>query len=262
MKDAFRLEAEYYDKIWGSADRYEAEAKSLDQILKKHRIHRILDLGCGTGGHCLELAKLSYDMVGLDISETMLGKARERSSKLDVQAEFVLSDMVDAYSSLQNAKITLPFDAAICMGHSLAHVLDDESFSKVLNEMHKVLKQEGIFIFCVRNARHLRDDRIGQIRMDTLINEPDLQLAQLCYNFRDDKSKDILIWNAIWLIKDQGEIDFQIRTHPLRWYRYDDLTEILETHGFILLHAYGDTLGHELFDNDKHETIFMICQKE
>ena len=75
MIDPFRLEAKYYDQIWGSADRYKSEAESLDQILKDHEVHRVLDLGCGTGGHCLELAKLSYDMVGVDISEAMLGKS-------------------------------------------------------------------------------------------------------------------------------------------------------------------------------------------
>jgi SAM-dependent methyltransferase len=261
LTDPFRLEAQYYDKIWGLAKKCKAEADVLNQILKKQGASRILDLGCGTGSHCLELSKLGYDMVGLDISETMLRKAKKKFSE-DVQAEFVLGDMINVYSSLKSAKIALPFDAVICMGYSFAHLVDDESLGETLMEVQKVLKPKGIFIFCVRNAKRLRDDLIRQLRMDTIVNEPGLQLALLCYNFRDNKNPDVLVWNALWLIKDRGKIDFQIRTHPLRWFRYDDSRATLETHRYSVIHTYGDTLGREEFDENTHDTMFMICRKE
>jgi len=261
LTDPFKLEAKYYDKIWGLADRYKAEAKFLNQILKEHKAHRVLDLGCGTGGHCIELAKLGYDIVGLDISELMIEKASEKSSKEGVQISFILGDLTQTCTVLKNANIRLPFDAAISLGYSLAHMLNDQSFEEALDEIRKVLKRDGIFIFCVRNAEHLRDDWMRQIKMDALINEPNLQLALLCFNFRDNKNPDILIWNAIWLIKDQGKIDFQVRTHPLRWFRYDPLKRMLEAHGFVLLHTCGGTLGQEPFDSDKHDTILVICRR-
>ena len=197
LVDPFELEARYYDRIWGLANRYEEEAKFLDETLKKRGAHRILDLGCGTGGHCLKLARLGYDMVGLDVSEAMLRTAREKLSKAGMRAGFVLSDMIEASSSLQSAGITFPFDAVICMGSSLAHLLDDRSFGKALDEIQKVLRQEGTFIFCVRNAEQLRDDLMKQLRMDTIVNEADLQLALLCYNFRDVANPDFLVWNSL-----------------------------------------------------------------
>lgn len=262
LVDPFELEARYYDKIWGSACDYEGEALFLHRILAEHGAHRVLDLACGTGGHCLELAKLGYTVTGLDISRAMSEKAKEKLSKAGIKASFVLGDMKKAYSSLMNSQIALPFDAAICMGNSLAHMLDDRMLDRTLDEVWEVLKQNGVFIFWVKNAEHLRDDRLRQLKTDTIINEQDLQLAILNYNFRDSKNADILIWNALWLIKDHGKIDFQVRTHPLRWFRYDDLRRIVEAHGFRVLRAYGDTLGHEIFDSHKHETIFVTCQKE
>lgn len=262
MIDPFELEASYYDRIWGLADRYERGARFLDPILKKRGAHRILDLGCGTGGHCLKLARLGYDMAGLDISRAMLRRATERFSKVDMRAEFVLSDMIEASSSLQSARITSPFDAVICMGYSLAHMLDDKSFGKALDEIRKILKQEGTFIFCVSNAEQLRDDLMKQLRMETIVNEPDLQLALLCHNFRDATNPDVLVWNSLWLINEHGKIDFQVRTHPLRWFRYDDLKTMLEGHGYSVIHTYGDTLGQEVFDENRHDTILMTCQKE
>lgn len=180
MTDPFRLEAKYYDKIWGLTDTYKAEAKFLDQILEEHKAHRILDLGCGTGGHCIELAKLGYNVVGLDISELMVEKASEKSLKEGVQISFILGDLSQTCTILKNANIRLPFDATISLGYSLAHVLNDQSFEEALDEIGKVLKKDGIFIFCVRNAEHLRDDWMRQIKMGTLVNEPNLQLAPLC----------------------------------------------------------------------------------
>lgn len=264
MKDPFSLEAKYYDKIWGpirNPDLYEEQALFLHQLLEKHGAVRVLDLACGTGGHCLELMKLGHKVVGLDISQAMLERAKQELSEEGLKADFVLSDMKEAYSSLKREKAALPFDAAICMGYSLAHILDDRSLEQTVEEVRKALRQDGVFIFLVRNAKHLRDDLMRQVRMDTLLNELDLQLALLCYNYRDDSNSDVLVWNALWLINDHGKTDFQVRTHRLRWFRYSHLKQVLEDHNFLVISTYGDTLGREEFDEDIHDTILMVCQK-
>lgn len=260
--DSFSLEAKYYDKIWGSDRRYQEETQFLHKMLMKYRAVRILDLACGTGGHYYELVKLGYDVIGLDASETMLEMARKKRSKSDMQSCFILGNMTKAHSILNNAEITLPFDAVICMGYSFAHLTDDKSLIETLDEVRSILKRGGVLIFCVRNAKYLRDDLIRQLRLDTVINEPDLQLALICYNSRDASNPDVLVWNSLWLINEQGRIDFQVRTHHLRWFRYDSLKTILEEHGFSILQTYGDTLGREQFDSSRHDTIYMVCQRE
>jgi len=261
MTDPFSLEARYYDKVWGSDHaRYQSETQFLHKTLMKYGVVRVLDLACGIGGHYLGLAKLGYDVVGLDVSEAMLEEATRKLSEAGMRPCLVLGDMTRAHFVLKDAKILLPFDAIICMGYSFAHLTDDESLLQTLEEARSVLKKEGLLIFCVRNAKQLRDDLIRQLRLDTIVNEPDLQLALLCHNFRDHTNPDILIWNSIWLINEHGKIDFQVRTHPLRWFRYDDLKAMLESHGYSIICTYGDTSGQE-FESNRHDTIFMICQK-
>jgi len=44
------------------------------------RISRILDLGCGTGRHAIEFARRGFDVTGVDFSEAMLTRARERGA--------------------------------------------------------------------------------------------------------------------------------------------------------------------------------------
>jgi hypothetical protein len=148
------------------------------------------------------------------------------------------------------------------MDNSLAHMIEDAMLAETFSEVQKILKQNGVFILSVQNAACLRDDLMRELRVDTILNEPDLHLALLNYNFRDNKNSDILIWNSYWVIRDSGKIDFQVRTHPLRWFQYDALKEMLETHGFLIIQTYGDTQGQEKFDINSHDTICIICRKE
>lgn len=53
---------------------------------------RVLDIGCGTGATTLAIARRAKEAVGVDISEPMLGLARERAAKEESRARFVCAD--------------------------------------------------------------------------------------------------------------------------------------------------------------------------
>jgi len=262
LKDPFELEARYYDKIWGSTCDYSKEAGFLHQIFKDYRVRKVLDMACGIGGHSVELAKLGYRVLGVDVSQKMLELARAKATKAGVGVRFIYGDMTHLSSVLSEENVAFPFDAVLCMGNSLAHLLDEESFRKTLDEISKVLCNGGVLVFWVKNAKLIRDDLINRLMVDSLINEPDLSLALLCYTFRDKADPDILIWNSIYLIKDHGNLDFQVRTHPLKWFRHEKLAEILKSQRFKVIHTYGDTSGQKTFEEEKHDTIFLVCQRK
>src|SRR5215208_7052123 len=71
-----------YDDLYHDKD-YLAEVDLIEQLFKLHGtgpVRRVLDLGCGTGGHAVHLAHRDYEVVGVDRSAEMLERARARAA--------------------------------------------------------------------------------------------------------------------------------------------------------------------------------------
>jgi len=68
----------------------------------------ILDVGCGTGRHAVELARRGFRVTGLDLSAGMLERAREAARTANVQVHWIRADAAD---------FSLPkgFDAVVCL---------------------------------------------------------------------------------------------------------------------------------------------------
>ncbi|MDX2137388.1 MAG: methyltransferase domain-containing protein [Chloroflexota bacterium] len=130
---------------------------------------RVLDVGCGTGRHAVELAKRGLHMTGVDISSGMLTHAQLAAEKAGVQVEWVHSP-ADAYQTTQ------PFDAvySVCEG-ALSLLGADDSFdrdTRVFARMFAALKPGGRALITVLNGmRYLRlysADDIRSGRFDPL----------------------------------------------------------------------------------------------
>ena len=56
------------------------ECDFIEKELKSDKGCRILDIGCGTGRHSIELCKRGYRVTGIDLSDSMLDKAKEKAA--------------------------------------------------------------------------------------------------------------------------------------------------------------------------------------
>ncbi|MCX8108650.1 MAG: methyltransferase domain-containing protein, partial [Verrucomicrobiae bacterium] len=62
--------AEAYDSLYKEKD-YDLEVSLLERLFQEYRagaVHRILDVGCGTGNHAIRLAQRGYQVTGVDQS--------------------------------------------------------------------------------------------------------------------------------------------------------------------------------------------------
>src|SRR3970040_1109243 len=55
----------------------------------------VVDLGCGRGRHAIPLSRRGYRVTGVDLSDKMLGLARERALREGASIEWVREDMRD-----------------------------------------------------------------------------------------------------------------------------------------------------------------------
>ncbi len=113
---------------------------------------KILDVGCGTGRHAINLATKGYkNITAIDLSPGLIRAAEETAKGKNVQVDFRLCDA-------RELPFENEFNAAICLCEGAFGLLENDTENyKVLRAVHKSLKQHGIFILTTLNL--FRDDK-------------------------------------------------------------------------------------------------------
>ncbi|MBN2452921.1 MAG: class I SAM-dependent methyltransferase [Candidatus Omnitrophica bacterium] len=123
----------------GECDFIEAEI-GRDKSLK------IIDIGCGTGRHAIELAKRGYTVTGVDLSESQIARAREKAKEAGVTIDFKKHDAR-----------ALPFDGEfdlaimLCEGGFSLMETDEMNF-EILKSATRAIKSNGKLIFTTLNG--------------------------------------------------------------------------------------------------------------
>ena len=70
----------------------QGEVDFIEQEIGHDRSKTILDVGCGTGRHALELGRRGYHVVGLDLSESLLAQGRKVAQAENLDVTFIACD--------------------------------------------------------------------------------------------------------------------------------------------------------------------------
>lgn len=122
------------------------ECDFIEKELAGDKSLKILDVGCGTGRHAIELAKRGYHVTGIDLSASQLKRAREKAKEQGVEIDFQKQDA-------RNLPFDGVFDLAIMLcegGFSLMET--DEMNFEILKNATKALKSKGRLIFTTLNG--------------------------------------------------------------------------------------------------------------
>ncbi|CAB1063553.1 Methyltransferase type 11 [Olavius sp. associated proteobacterium Delta 1] len=122
------------------------ECDFIEKEIDYSKTIKILDIGCGTGRHSIELSKRGYSVTGIDLSESQLQRAREKASAQSLNIDFQKHDARSPHFS--NA-----FDLAIMLcegGFSLMET--DEMNFLILQNAANALKSKGKLIFTTLNG--------------------------------------------------------------------------------------------------------------
>lgn len=151
------------------------EIDFLVEALQLNKHDRVIDIGCGPGRHCNELARRGYKAFGCDISSTFIDQAIASAvdgasfQRLDAR---VLKDQIHLHGK---------FDVAICLCQGAFGVmLDDSDDLDVLRGAVAVLRPGGLLALSAFNAyfsvRHhteaIFDVRRGVSHERTVLRNP------------------------------------------------------------------------------------------
>lgn len=122
------------------------ECDFIEKELKFDKLLKLIDVGCGTGRHAIELSKRGYAVTGIDLSESQLTLAREKAKSNNLKIDFLKQDA-------RNLPFNNEFDVAIMLCEGGFPLMEtDEMNYEILKNVTKSLKEQGKFIFTTLNG--------------------------------------------------------------------------------------------------------------
>ncbi len=226
MNRPFEDYAFHYDLLYRDKD-YGAETSFIESAFRQHSarpVRSVLDLGCGTGGHAIQLGDRGYAVVGIDASEQMINVAR---SKAEGKADVAFHVMV-----MRNLQLESQFDAAICMFAALGYLTETEDVLGALTSIRRHLREDGLLILDVWNGsavlRLLPENRLkvvenADVRLLRFVRPVLDAFHHVCHDHYR-----LMVMQGDRLVREVNEV------HTMRFFFPQELIHYLGEAGFTL----------------------------
>ncbi len=242
-----------YDRFVNWPARLAAELPFIEQQLQQVGAQRVLDAACGTGQHAIALARRGYEVVGADISAGMIERARRNAAAAGIATRFEVAGFGDLSPRLGN-----DFDALLCLGNSLPHVLTASDLYAALTDFAACLRPGGLLLVQNRNF-----DRVLARRerwMDPQAHrEGDREW--IFVRFYDFEREGMLTFNMVTLRRQAGGGWEQQAVSTRLWpQRSDELVAALAGVSLGHITCYGDMQGAE-FEPQSSPNFIVACRR-
>lgn len=227
------------------------ECNFLEQELGFDKSLSILDVGCGTGRHTIELAKRGYKVTGIDLSENQLQLARKKAAHEKLDIPFLQADA-------RNLPFHAEFDAAImlCEGGFCLMETDEEN-AAILQSIARALKDKAVLIFTTLNGLFPLSQNLNAFYAHANTEDSSTCTStgfDLCA-LRDH--------NTTTFTDDDGEQHTIVSSE--RYYLPTEIRTLLRGLGFTDIEFFGAHLGAFNRENSLTQTDFemlVVAKKE
>jgi SAM-dependent methyltransferase len=134
--------AEFYEQVYAQKD-YASEARAVVDGLQARPGAEILELGCGSGPHARELAKLGMRVHGIDIAPEMIARA--------VPCEGVTLEVADIRSFDAHRQ----FDHVIALFHVMSYQEQNMDLQAAFMTAGRHVRRGGKFLFDFWNGARI-----------------------------------------------------------------------------------------------------------
>lgn len=217
--------ASAYDLLYQEKG-YDRECDFLEEIFAQggHTIRSILDLGCGTGGHALVLARRGYSVTGVDRSSRMVSIAREKARREGLSIEFVESD-------IRELSLNRSFDAVIAMFAVMSYQTRNTDVEALCTAAFRHLHEKGLFVFDCWNGLAVLAERPACRLREVSSGEED-RIIRFTTPMVDAVNQTVLINFRLWHFENHTAFSEVEETHPMRFFFPQEITYFVEKAGF------------------------------
>jgi glycine/sarcosine N-methyltransferase len=245
--------APLFDVMTDWASRLEVEGPFLFQCLEHIKAQTILDAACGSGGHALALAERGYDVLGTDISPTMIELARAKAGSVQ-NANFRVTELGDLSARFA------PFDAALCLGNSLSHILDETDLAQALADLAACLRPGGLLILHNLNYDRRWRTRPRWFNVDSGFHQDRQVLIWRFADYLETPEPRINFHIALFQQSEDGVWSVEVNSTPQRPLFQADLARLLPAAGLTDITYYGDLTGAP-FDPAQSPDLVAVARR-
>ncbi len=204
----------------------------------------ILDLCCGQGRHCLELARRGFrNVTGVDRSRYLVRLARKRAQNEGLSVAFKEGDA-------RNPRLPeTSFDCVAVMGNSFGYFSNKQDDEKVLNAIGKLLRPTGQLVLDITDGAHMSEnfDR----RSWEWIDEHHFVCRERSISADGERliSREVIVNDETGVIADQFYAE--------RLYTRESIGKLLEKTGFRNIRHHG----HAEAVSDRDQDLGMMARR-
>jgi SAM-dependent methyltransferase len=227
--------------VFWSPEQTHAQVDFVERVLGLPEQARILDVPCGDGRLCIELASRGYHVTGVDLTPHFLERARSRARERQLEVVLEERDMRDLPWNRE-------FDGALCWWGSFGY-FDDAGNATFLRAVAQALRPGARFIVDTHVAESLLThyqprgwQQVGDVYV----------LQERTYDHTRSRMQEV------WTFMRGDRVE--TRRFSIRVYTYRELCELLAVAGFDVDQGYGSLSG------DPFETgarrLHLVAQKQ
>jgi len=212
----------------------------------------ILDIGCGSGRTTIPLLQAGYNVIGVDITPEMIETARSIAKTKNLKIDYRIGDA----TQLEFDDDT--FEGAIFANNGWAQIPGKDNRQKAINEIYRVLKPGGIFIFTSHkryiSLRNFLFWIIKWIQYHILVHigirTEGVDYGDIFFRLDHDKTKKQFIHMA-----DEGEVARQVKNASFSLILEKTMGDISKEYAKIMRGSLYKTF------NSYKSPVFYVCQK-